>query len=169
MVPYLIAGVIGYAFNARKKKYSLYNKVPKDILFNCSSIKIIDKTKFYNNLELKIIENFKSHNLELSDFSKINLSDFILDFFQKNHPLCYKKFISKKLNSTEKISIMLYFEEFFEVFRKLILKNYLDYDLFDIKLKIFVEQCKTYMNNQTEMQDFPRIYENFKITYKYPY
>lgn len=166
MIPILVIGTIGYVLKNNKKISK--KTIDNGINYNCSSIKITDKTKFHRHLESKILENLKKNNLEISDFSKINISDLILDIFKKCQPYCYKKFMSKKLNSFEKISTMLYFEEIFEVFRYLIFKNYLDYDLLELKLKLFAEDCKNHIDGAKETEDFSKIYDNFKITYKYP-
>lgn len=166
MIHFLLIGAIGYTFGKSKKRY--ISSYDKGIIFNCSSIKITNKTKFYNYIDSKILENFNKNKMEISDFSRVDLSNFILDLFQQINITCYNKFLKNNLNSYEKFSVMIFFEEIINIFRMLIVKNYLDYELFDYKIRIFVNSIQNYLKSTRESEDFLDIYNNFKITYKYP-
>lgn len=164
---YLIAGAIAFSLFGKKRKTYTKSIAPSNgIIFKCNSIQVVDKSKFYNTVQTMVKQNLENKNLAVAEFAETNFTTFVLTIFEQLNKSCYTKFNKKILTSQEKISIMIYLSEILNAFEAIIpLELYTE---FDQKSESFIKYCESWMRAEQEAHDFPNIYENFKITYKYP-
>lgn len=137
-------------------------------LFTCSSIKLIDKSKFYDYIDTEIRNYLLRKKLSFQHFEEIDVTNLILDLFKKINPTCYTKFNKQILNSQEKFAILIFLNELANALEQIAIENQVSEDLFITKMNNMENYLKTWMNAKKEFEDFENIYNTFQITYKYP-